>query len=143
MTLLSTDPIDLLLDDNDDLVIVDGDLAFSSGVQGVAQACRIAISMFQGEWFLNLDAGIPYWQSILGHKPALAIPAATLAFRDALQEVPGVQAVTVCDVNYNGKTRVAKVRWAVKTVFGDTPVDTITQRLAGNGSALSAGGISG
>jgi hypothetical protein len=87
---LLTDPIDLLLDDNNDLVFRDGDLVFSTGIEAVVQACRIVMQMFRGEWFLNLDAGLPYWESILGQKPAVAIQAATMYIRRELELVDGV-----------------------------------------------------
>ncbi len=121
---LVTDPRDLLLDKNNDLVITT-DLQWSRGIPAVMQSCRIALQMFQGEWFMNLDVGIPYWQSILGRKPGTAIAAAKSAFRQALASVESVVAVLKLDVTYNGVTRLMTVSWKVKTEFGDTPVDVL------------------
>jgi len=127
---LQSDPRDLLLGSDNDLVI-GKDLSFTSGVQAVAQSCRIALQMFAGEWFLNLDVGIPYWDEILGQKPAVAIPAAELAFRDALRNVVGVLSIPVLTVQYVGATRALNVTWQVSTVFGDTPVDTLAITVGG------------
>lgn len=126
---LLTDPIDLLLDDDNDLVIEDGDLKFSKGIDAVVQQCRIALQMFQGEWFLDLDAGIPYWQSILGHKPKVAIEAARIFMRGELERVDGVDEVTKLDIVYGGATRTLTVTWQVSTVFGETPADEIELRV--------------
>lgn len=128
--LLSTTPRDLLLDDNNDLV-VGTDLSFSRGIQAVVQSIRIALQMFAGEWFLNLDAGIPYWQSILGKKPGVAIQAANQAFRAELEAADGVLKVLRCDVAYDGSTRTLSVKWQVSTALGDTPVDTIALAVGG------------
>jgi hypothetical protein len=130
---LLTDPIDLLLDDNNDLVFRDGDLVFSTGIEAVVQACRIVMQMFRGEWFLNLDAGLPYWESILGQKPAVAIQAATMYIRRELELVDGVVDVTKLEVTYVRETRMLKVEWQVDTEFGETPSDTIELRVATGG----------
>jgi hypothetical protein len=129
MPLLITDPIDLLLGDDNDLVIENGDLKFSTGIDAIVQQCRIALQMFQGEWFLNLDAGIPYWQSILGQKPTTAIEAARIFFRRELELVDGVNKITKLDIAYSGSTRTLTITWQVNTVFGDTPVDVIDLRV--------------
>lgn len=127
---LQSEPRDLLLGSDNDLV-VGKDLSFSSGVQAVAQSCRIALQMFEGEWFLNLDVGIPYWDQILTQKPAAAIAAAQLAFRDALRSVVGVLDILQLQVQYVGATRALNVTWQVSTVFGDTPVDTLSLTVGG------------
>lgn len=125
---LSTDRRDLLLDANNDLVITT-DLQFSTGVTAVAQSCRIALQMFKGEWFLNLDAGIPYWQSLLGKKSEAAIKVAQVEFAAALRAVAGVAKVLKCDVNFDGPTRKMSVDWQVLAVFSDTPTDVITTAI--------------
>lgn len=129
MPLLITDPIDLKLDANNELVIEDGDIPFTSGLDAIVQQCRIVLQMFQGEWFLNLDVGIPYWEKILGEKPTTAIEAARIFFRRELQLVDGVNKVTRLDITYTGSTRTLNVSWQVNTIFGDTPVDIIDLRV--------------
>ncbi len=123
-TPLLTDPRDFLLDDSGDIVITT-DLQWSRGVAAVVQSCRVALRMFAGEWFLNLDAGIPYFQSILGQKAPLAIAAAQIEFRRELLAIAGVLDVLRMDVSFTGPTRDLTVQWQVSTVFGDTPPDTL------------------
>lgn len=127
---LETDPRDLELDDENDLVI-DTDLHWTTGIEAVVQGCRIALQMFQGEWFLDLDAGIPYWDQILAQKPDVAIAAATMAFNDALLAIDGVSSILLMDIQYDNNTRTLSVRWQVRCVFGDTPVDTIALSVGG------------
>lgn len=128
-TLLIDEPRDLLLGPDNDLVITD-DLQFTAGLAAIAQDCRIAMLMFQGEWFLDLDAGIPYWQSILGQKTTVAKKAAAIAIRSALLAVDGVQEVTKLEVSVDVSRRM-KVKWQVRCAFGETPADTIVLRIAG------------
>jgi hypothetical protein len=130
---LLTDPIDLLLNDENDLVFQNGDLVFSTGIDAILQQCRISMQLFQDEWFLNLDVGIPYWQSILGQKPTIAIAAAQLFVRRELELVDGVEKVTKLEVTYLPTERSLKVVWQVSTVFGETPVDEIDLRITTGG----------
>jgi hypothetical protein len=116
MPLLATDPIDLLLDDDGDIVVVE-DLRLSSGVAAVAQGIRIRIQSFRGEWFLDLDDGVPYWQDLLGAK--FNELRARAAFRDAITSAPGVVQLLSLEVGFDGATRTLTVAWEVRTAFGD------------------------
>ena len=136
---LPNDARDLLLGTTNDLVI-GTDLSFSRGIAAVTQGCRIAIQMFQNEWFLNLDAGIPYWDQILGQKPDRAVAAAQIALRRNLLAVPGVLAITTLNCVYDGSTRGLTITWAVRTATGDTPPDTIALNTSGAISTSLAGG---
>lgn len=130
---LLTDPIDLLLDENNDLVIENGDLVLVRGMDAVVQQCRIVLQMFQGEWFLNLDAGIPYFDNILGQKPRVAMAAVQIYFNRELLTVDGVDKVLLLETEYTAATRTLTVRWQVSTEFGDTPVDVINLRILSGG----------
>jgi len=132
---LTDEPRDLLLNRFNDLVIENGDFAFSTGIDAVVQSCRIVMQMFAGEWFLDLDAGIPYWQAILGFKPQVAIRAAQIAFSSELLRVPGVLAVTRLDVEYIGVTRNLEIRWSVRTKLGETPPDILALAITNSGVA--------
>jgi hypothetical protein len=130
---LETDPIDLLIDEDNQLVFVDGDLAWSRGIDAIVQQCRIALQMFQEEWFLNLDAGLPYWDQILGQKPVIAMQAAQIYIRRELELVDGVVDITKLEITFERVTRTLKVRWQVDTEFGETPVDEIALRVTTGG----------
>ncbi len=121
---LAADAIDLLLGDDNDLVMTT-DLAFARGIEAVAQLCRIAMQMFAGEWFLDLDIGVPYWDEILGVSPGVAILAANIGFRQELLAVEGVIEILRLDFSFDGASRELTVTWQVRTGLGDTPVDVL------------------
>ncbi len=125
MALLESDPRDLLLGPDGDLV-VGTDLQWSRGLQAIAQSCRIALLMFAGEWFLDLEAGIPYFDEILGFRST----AARLEFLAALRAVDGVTEVTTLELSFDSATRALTITWAVSTAFGDTSPDTILHPLS-------------
>ena len=128
---LATEPRDLLLGPDNDLVISATGLDWVRGIDAVAQSCRIAVQMFKGEWFADLDAGIGYWDDldgtpgILGAKPSTAILRARSDYRDVLSARTGVLEVLVLRVSFDGATRALSVVWQVRTAFGDTVLDTI------------------
>lgn len=128
---LTNEPRDLLLDENNDLVVTT-DLQFSRGIQAVTQSCRIALQLFQDEWFLDLDVGLPYWQSILAQKPSVAIAAARIFIARELRLVDGVLDILKLLVTYDGANRKLVVNWQVSTGYGDTPPDTIALAIGGS-----------
>jgi len=119
---LNDDPIDLLLV-NDDIVFVSGQLQFSSGTQAVAQGIDQRMRSFKGEWFLDIDNGVPYYEDILGQK--FSEVKVRSIYRDILENSPGVAKVLTLTANYVGANRTTDIFWQVLTVFGDTIEGTL------------------
>lgn len=126
MAQLAVEPRDLKIGEDNDLVVENGDLVLARGLDAIAQECRIAVQMFAEEWFLDLDAGIPYVQSILGQRRAVAELVAKKEFRAELLAVDGVLEILQLDVAFEATTRELQITWKVRTVLGDTPVDLLS-----------------
>ena len=96
-----------------------GDLAMVGGSfylhTDVRQAVSIAIRFFQGEWFLDRDKGVPYYEQILVKAPNLQHVGALI--RAAILAVPGVGALTSFSVDLAG--RVLRVTWSATTDAGE------------------------
>lgn len=80
-TLLLTSSWDLKADTSGNIASVSGDYAMA---QDVATACRL----FYGELWYNNLVGVPYFEDILGKRPARSVVVAHL--RTAALRVPGV-----------------------------------------------------
>lgn len=119
---LLTEPVDIALDIDGDLEVTN-DARLVAGSEGVKQLISVALQLFKGEWFLDLNSGMPYWQDILGRK----FDEATLraAVRDAILGVAGVSEIVKLTVTWDGTTRTAAIAWRVQTSFGDTVEDTL------------------
>lgn len=128
--LLESDILDVRLTENGDLYVGPNGLEFVSGLEGVGQLVVIAIRMFLGEWFLNLDKGMPWFQEILGQKDAEDTLRRRLA--ETALGVPGVTAIISLTVELDGSTRRASGSMVVRTVFGDTPPDLIKFSIGGS-----------
>lgn len=106
---------DLLLDrQTHDLKFVDGDLVLSADV---AQAVKVRTLFFEGEWFLDRSAGIPYFAEVFV-KPVNLDLVATL-FRDAIVNTPGVLGLTRFVSGYQPDTRTFTLDWAASTDEGE------------------------
>ena len=131
-TILETDPQDVLMDDDGDVVLDEQGLHFVSGIPAVVQAARIRMGMFAEEWFLNLGIGIPYYTEIMFENYDEG--TARAEFLAAILDVPAVVEVTFLQLVLDS-SRTLTVTWQARTLFGDTPQDTIVlaQKSAGPG----------
>ncbi len=111
----------LALDSSYDPVFDTG--AALTGTEAVAQNILTRLKLFQGEWWEDLNLGLPMFQSILGQ---LASPKGLLAMQLAVQQVilgtPYVTGITSMDVEFDNDTAQLRIAAAVQTVFGTTTV---------------------
>lgn len=128
MPLLETDPIDLELDENNDVLIP---MRHTSGLKGVAQGIKIRLLMVRGEWFLNLDVGMPYFEGdgidpnivILGNRFNRDLTTALV--RQTILRAPGVKAVEFISVEFEGETRALTIKYRVRVDWDDTLEDSL------------------
>jgi len=105
---------DLLLDDDGDLVL-GADFQMTTGLAAVAQDIRLRIRLFRGEWFRNVDHGVPWEQEILGHKPTME--RLYSIFRTVIFGSFEVQSIRSLTIELSS-TRVLTVVWEVHSTFG-------------------------
>ena len=107
--------LDLLLDDNG-VVLRNGDWAFAIDREGIQQRIGQTLRTIAGEWFLDLDYGLPYFEQILIKNPNL--PAVQDLFRRALLSVKGVSSVERLNLSLDTTSRTLTVSWVVLTDLG-------------------------
>lgn len=105
--------VDLALDDDGDLEIP---LRFTTGAEAVAQGLRIRLGMFRGEWFDDLDAGVPWFTEILGQKFVQQRVVTTIG--GVARAVPGVNEIVSLSADYDSPTRAVSIALTVRTDFG-------------------------
>ena len=94
---LAVDPIQY------DLVInPSGRLQTTHGTDEVRQRIIIALLHLYGEYFLNSQSGMPYYEIILGSKDTSILE--TLA-RQTILDVPNVISIVSLNMDFNGKIR--------------------------------------
>lgn len=108
-----------------------GDYSFGQGSQnflidsrqGVAQAVLTALRLFQGEWFLDSTAGVPWFTEVVGYGTQGIYDNVIKA---AVLQVQGVLDLQNYASNLNRITRELTITMDLDTQFGQV---TITSTL--------------
>jgi hypothetical protein len=108
---------DLLLDENNDLAIIDFDLALTNNKQLTGQKIKQALLLFEGEWFLNNSIGMPYFTEILGKDNSLS-RIETLYIR-AIQSIPEVTEILSFNIDEDKINRTLKIDFKVRDNEGN------------------------
>jgi len=91
-----------------DIHFLGGNLAMVTGAHAVGQHVRQRLKTFQGEWFLDTTAGVPWLEQIMGseYDPALAgaVVKAEILDTDAVTEI------TAFSVSFNRTLRRLEIR---------------------------------
>ncbi len=101
-----------------DLDITSGELTMLDGTDAIAQHLSIRLKMFKGEWFLNTDEGMPYYENILVKNPKIAVVVSL--FKKAIQSTPGVAELLSIEPDYDPDTRTLSLDFAARTTEGET-----------------------
>jgi hypothetical protein len=112
------------LDSNGDEMRGRGMANFHYGSRATAQRLECNLKVILGEWFLDANEGVPWYQDgtdvepILGHMPANAAYAeATLKAR--ILTTNGVASITSFDLVFDRNTRMVTINASGKDVDGD------------------------
>lgn len=110
--------MDIQVDNSGELVFANGDLVLLDGTDAIAQNLRIALRMFKGEWFLNVDEGVPYIQNIFIKAPRISV--ITVLLRKAILSVAGVEEIKTFDVQVDAAARSLSVTFDARLADGGT-----------------------
>lgn len=115
-------PRTLKLDADGDLDFSTGNLQVLAGAEAIVQGVLVRLQFFKGEWFLDLDAGIPYFQSVLVKNPDPNV--LQTIFREAILATPGVLALTSLVLTLDRVTRRLTVAFRISTDVGELDAST-------------------
>lgn len=115
---------DILLDrSTHDLRIPGYDLQLVDGVDLIRQRIKQRLLTIQGEWFLNTDVGLPWFDQIIG-KGAQEEQISALIIQN-IAETEGVDAVIEFDLTFNRRARTMLVQFRV-TALGTEILEELT-----------------
>ena len=105
------------LDNNGDYSFGSGFSDFVSDKNAIAQAIKTKILLFYGEWWEQIDDGIPMFQSILGAYDTETVKLASNRLMiDRIRQVDGVTDVSEAKTNVIGRKLYLSYR--VDTIYG-------------------------
>ncbi len=110
---------DLLLSSSHDLAVNNFDLQLTNDENAIAQRVKRALLLFKGEYFLDIDLGMPYYTDILGTKNS--IDSIRSIFISEIRGVEGVKDIESFDIIFNDATRVLTIKLTI--------IDTLNNKV--------------
>lgn len=105
-----------VLDINGDLDITNGKLSFTTGLEAIRQHLAIKLQIAKGEWFLNQEVGVPYFEKIF-QKPA-NFEVVSSVFKTEILETPGVTELLSFEMDFDANTRELSISFKALTEEG-------------------------
>ena len=105
-----------------DIDLTTGDLALFTELQHLAvQQVKMRLLLFKGEWFRDIDIGIPYVQDIFGRKDTQN--AADANIKNTILATDNIQSITKYSSSINPQTRTFFVIFSAITNSGEILTD--------------------
>lgn len=95
---------------------------FLSDIDAVGQIIGTRIKLFEGEWWENLQAGTPMFQSILGVENASQTQVISAILQSVINQTPYVLDIINLSCTYTPSTRALSFYAEVLTQFGTVVV---------------------
>ncbi len=100
-----------------------GSIARAKDAQEVAQHVRSRLLFYLGEWFLDIETGMPWFQRIFA-KPA-NLTETEARMKSEIQGTPGVLKIDTFELIFDRTTRKVRVAFSLTTTYG-TVESTLT-----------------
>lgn len=110
------------LDTNGDYVIGTGADFLIDQPEAPAQAVLTRLSLWTGDWFLDLTEGTPYRGDVLGKYNQINHDA---AIKQRILQTPGVNSILTYSSTYDGNTRLLSVSATIDTTYGQATISEI------------------
>ena len=105
------------LDSNNDLILNNGSIQTVTEGAEVVQHVRTRLLFYMEEWFLDLNAGVPYYQQIFV-KPANLANVESI-FKTKILNTPGVERLLNFAMTFDGgSSRQLSVSFSAETIYG-------------------------
>lgn len=99
-----------------DLLLIENSAALVEDVDQIAQNLAIRLRFIQGEWYLNIFAGIPYYEYFFVKEPNQIQVESFL--KETIANTRGVEEITSFSSDYDGQYRKFSVAFSAKTIAG-------------------------
>lgn len=104
------------LDGNWDMTFGRGIVNYAKDEEATAQSVKSRLLLLLGEWFLDIEAGVPWLQQIMV-KPA-DIPLTESIIKQRILETVGVAELVNFDMIFDNNTRIISIAATVKNIYG-------------------------
>lgn len=113
-----------LTENENDLELINKDFYITTEFSRyVSQKLRIRLSMFKGEWYLNINKGLPYFESIWIKNPNVSYIEDL--FKIEITTCPGIEELLSFNLTIEKSTRELFVDFTAKLENGEIISETI------------------
>ena len=105
------------LDSNHDYMFGQNLDNFATNVDAVAQAVLTRLLLFKGEWWEDINDGLPLFQSILG-APGSNIVARDFIIQDRIKQTEGVDNIESWSSSQNPNNGAYTFQVVINTIYG-------------------------
>lgn len=103
-----------------DIYFVNGQLAFVTEKDYVAQRVRTRLQLFLGEWFLDISQGVPWFEEILV-KPANIVTTQAL-IKNTILNTPEVTGIESYSDSFDPVNRKYTVNTVINSIYGQVQI---------------------
>lgn len=114
---------DLKVDNENNLVFVNGELVILEGADVATQDIIQKIQTYKGEWFLNTEEGIPYLEK-MSHKDTPTFLLETLV-AERINDIEYVTELTSLSLDFDPTIRKLTLNYTIKV---DETIITVTDK---------------
>ena len=111
------------LDDNHDMTFGQGSSNYIADLDAVSQMIVTKLLLFVGEWWQDLNDGLPLWQKILG-KVGASKKVIDGIIQDRILQVPYVTGISSFYSQMDMNARTYKAAITIDTYFGQVSIMT-------------------
>lgn len=115
---------DLGMTDDGDLDVSELGLHLVDGAPRVSQQVRTRLRTFLGEWEFDLDAGVPWYERIIGIK-GVNLNDVEAVLKTQILGVADVVSVLEFSMTFNSASRSLSIRAKINTTFGAVQVEGV------------------
>ena len=104
---------DIKLDSNNDIAVENNDILIITASEEVRQRLLQNLRAFKNDWFLNLEAGVPYFENVF--RKDYSIEVINTILKDVILNTPGVIELLSLETNIDDSLRQLTVAFEVKS----------------------------
>lgn len=104
------------LSSDNDIVMIDGGLPLVTGLEELRQLVTQVLASFEGDWFLNLDSGMPYFQTIL--VKATSVAQIEGIYLETIANIPGILDIETFNLEFEAQSRTLDISFRARTTDG-------------------------
>lgn len=108
--------MNISLSSDNDIQIIDAGLPLVTGIEEIRQIVGQVLRSFKGDWFLNFEKGMPYFQTLLAK--ATSVAGIEAIYLDVIGKIPGILDIRTFTLSFDVPNRIMNIAFTAQTSDG-------------------------